>query len=205
MFGKTRMEAFSDGVFAIIITIMVLELKAPEGNDWEDLKALWPTFVSYVVSFAYVGIYWTNHHHLLQATRKVNGMVLWANLYLLFWLSLFPFVTSWAGESGFEAAPLMAYSAVALMSGAAYALVYHRILVADPTNPTLAKAVGNAAKEKISLASYTLAFLAPLAGHVGTLVCRVLLLGVAAMWLIPDRRIERVMGGATGEEPGDAH
>ena len=197
MFTKNRLEAFSDGVLAIIITIiitiMVLELKVPEGHEWGDLLHLWPKFLGYGLSFVYVGIYWNNHHHLLHATRKVNGSILWANLHLLFWLSLFPFVTAWAGESGFEAAPLMSYSAVALLAGAAYALLYHRIVRADPTNELLTTAVGNALKEKLSLVGYSIGIVAPLLGHWGTWVIGAMLLAVACMWVIPDRRIERAV------------
>lgn len=193
MMNKNRIEAFSDGVIAIIITIMVLELKVPAGHDWSDLTKLWPKFLAYVISFIYVGIYWNNHHHMFHTVRKVNGKVLWANLFLLFWLSLFPFVSAWAGESHFAPNPMSLYGFVALMAGAAYGLLVRIIITTDPSNHLLADATGNATKEKLSVIAYVLAIVAPFFGHWGVVVSGLVLSGVALMWLIPDRRIEHVL------------
>lgn len=193
MMTKNRLEAFSDGVLAIIITIMVLELRVPDGHDWAALLPQWPKFLSYLISFVYVGIYWNNHHHLMHTVKRVNGSVLWANLLLLFWLSLFPFVTAWAGESHFAAVPMTCYGVVALLAGAAYAVLVHAIIRADPSNHLLAEATGNASKEKLSIAGYVVAITAPFFGFWGVMLSGLMLLGVALMWLIPDRRIERVL------------
>lgn len=190
---KGRLEAFSDGVIAIIITIMVLELKVPEGHEWADLTKLWPKFLAYIISFIYVGIYWNNHHHMLHTVKQVNGSVLWANLHQLFWLSLFPFVSAWAGESHFASNPMTLYGIVALMCGVAYALLTHAIIRADPDNKLLAEATGNALKEKISIAAYLISIVAPFFGHGGAVLSGIVLLAVALMWVIPDRRIERVL------------
>ncbi len=188
---KDRLEAFSDGVIAIVITIMVLEMKAPHGNDLAALRSLGPVFVSYILSFIYVGIYWNNHHHMLHATKKVNGPVLWANLHLLFWLSLIPFVTGWMGENRFSAWPVALYGVVLLMSGIAYYILSRALIALHGHASHLSKALGRDVKGKASIAIYTAAV--PL-----SFVNRWLALGlyifVALMWLIPDRRIENTAG-----------
>lgn len=191
--GKNRLEAFSDGVLAIIITIMVLELKVPTeaGGGFSKLTPLIPRFLSYILSFIYVGIYWNNHHHLFQATQKVNGRILWANLHLLFWLSLFPFVTAWAGENHLDAAPIALYGGVLCMAAIAWVILLKSLLKIEDNQSILSKAVnGNRFKETISPVIYILgiilAFFQP-AVSIG-------LYAVAAiLWLIPDKRIERVM------------
>ncbi len=185
--NKTRLEAFSDGVLAIIITIMVLELKIPHGTDLAALKPLLPVFLSYVLSFIYIGIYWNNHHHLLQATRRVNGNILWANLHLLFWLSLIPFTTGWMGENHFAPLPTAIYGVVLLCAAIAYTLLQFLIIKHDGSDHVLASAVGKDRKGKISLACYLVAI--PLA-FVNQWIADVLYIVVAAIWLIPDRRIE---------------
>jgi len=188
--SKGRLEAFSDGVIAIIITIMVLELKVPHSADLSALRPLIPKISSYVLSFVFVGIYWNNHHHLLQATRHVNGRILWANLHLLFWLSLIPFVTSWIGESHFAPWPVSAYGIVMLTSGSAY-FILSRILVSHHgTDSPLATAVGRDVKGKTSLVIYLLAI--PLAFVNPWYACSLYVL-VAILWLIPDRRIEKAL------------
>ncbi len=197
------MEAFSDGVLAIIITIMVLELRVPDGHEWTDLGVLWPKFLSYALSFVYVGIYWNNHHHLLRVARTVDGAILWANLHLLFWLSLFPLVTAWAGESHFAAVPMMSYSGVALMAGTAYVLLYHRLVRADRGNTLLTEAIGNATKEKLSLVAYLVGLIAPLFGSWGVWVTGVVMIGVALLWVVPDRRIERAVRAAAASTDDD--
>jgi uncharacterized membrane protein len=185
--GKTRLEAFSDGVIAIIITIMVLELKVPHGADFRVLLPLWPVFISYVLSFIYVGIYWNNHHHMLHAVKEVSGGVLWANLHLLFWLSLIPFVTAWMGENHFETGPTVAYGFVLFMCAVAYWLLVRVLVRNHDKNTTLAEAIGDDRKGKISIVLYLVgAGLAWFAAWLGFLVYA----GVAVMWLIPDRRIE---------------
>lgn len=188
---KGRLEAFSDGVLAIIITIMVLEMKVPHGSDFAALAPIWPVFLSYALSFLYVGIYWNNHHHLLQAAKHVSGAVLWANLHLLFWLSLLPFVTGWVGENHFPQAAVLLYGAVLFAAGAAYAILVRTLLRAHPTDHVLAKAIGNDFKGRISLVIYLLGlgatFLRPWLGMVFYTI-------VAAIWLVPDRRIERHLG-----------
>jgi uncharacterized membrane protein len=190
---KNRLEAFSDGVLAIIITIMVLELHTPGGHEWSSLLKVWPTLLSYLLSFIYVGIYWNNHHHLFQTVHKVNGTVLWANLHLLFWLSLFPFVNNWAGESRFAAVPMTCYAGVALMCAVAFTLLSTVITRADPSNHLLAEAFGANLKGNLSLVFYVLAFALPFLGYIGVLLSGLLLIAVALMWVIPDRRIERVL------------
>ncbi len=185
--NKTRLEAFSDGVLAIIITIMVLELKIPHGTDWAALKPLLPVFLSYVLSFIYVGIYWNNHHHLLQATRRINGKILWANLHLLFWLSLIPFATGWVGENHFATLPTALYGAILLGAAIAYTLLQHLIIRHHGADHVLASAVGRDWKGKITLAFYVAAI--PLA-FVNQWIADVLYVVVAAIWLIPDKRIE---------------
>jgi uncharacterized membrane protein len=187
---KNRLEAFSDGVLAIIITIMVLELKVPHGSDWAALKPLLPVFLSYVLSFIYVGIYWNNHHHLLKACRRVNGGILWANLHLLFWLSLFPFVTGWMGENHFTPLPSALYGAVLLLAAIAYYILQTLIVTEQGHDSKLAQAIGRDWKGKLSPVLYAAAigasFIKPwLAGGIYVLV--------ALMWLVPDSRIERVV------------
>lgn len=187
---KNRLEAFSDGVIAIIITIMVLEMKVPHGSDWMALKPLLPVFLSYVLSFIYVGIYWNNHHHLLKACRKVNGGILWANLHLLFWLSLFPFVTGWMGENHFTALPTALYGAVLLLAALAYLILQNCILAEQGHDSKLAASIGKDWKGKLSPVLYGLglatSFFQPwIAGGIYVFV--------ALMWLVPDRRIERVV------------
>jgi uncharacterized membrane protein len=188
--GTQRLEAFSDGVIAIIITIMVLELKVPHGTDLSALTELLPVFLSYVLSFIYVGIYWNNHHHLLHATEHVNGKVLWANLHLLFWLSLLPFVTGWMGENHFGPLPTALYGAVLLMSALAYVLLTRAIIRCGGKNPILAAAVGGDFAGKTSIGLYAAAI--PLA-FINQWISDVLYVTVAALWFIPDRRIEKVI------------
>jgi len=188
--GKGRLEAFSDGVIAVIITIMVLEMKAPHGIGFDALRPLIPTFLSYLLSFIFIGIYWNNHHHLLQATRHINGTILWANLHLLFWLSLIPFVTSWMGENHFAALPVALYGTVMLFTGVAY-FILTRILVAHHGKSSeLAAALGRDFKGKVSLAIYAAAI--PLSFADWRIACA-LYIGVALIWLVPDRRIEKML------------
>jgi uncharacterized membrane protein len=188
--GKGRIEAFSDGVIAIIITIMVLELKVPHGIDLASLRPLWPVFLSYVLSYVYLGIYWNNHHHLLHATERISGTVLWANLHLLFWLSLVPFVTAWMGENHFAAAPTALYGAVMLAAAIAYWILLRTILAAQGRHTLLATAVGRDMKGKLSPLLYLIAI--PLA-FVRAWIAGALYVTVALIWLIPDPRIERRM------------
>jgi uncharacterized membrane protein len=185
--SKSRMEAFSDGVIAILITIMVLELRAPHATDWSALAPLAPVFVAYVLSFVYLGIYWNNHHHMLHAARKVTGRVLWANLHLLFWLSLLPFATAWMGENHFAALPTALYGAVLLCAAIAYWLLQNSIIAAEGPESTLARAVGTDWKGKASILLYAAAI--PLA-FVREWLADVVYTGVALLWLVPDRRIE---------------
>jgi uncharacterized membrane protein len=188
--SRGRLEAFSDGVLAIIITIMVLELKAPPKPDLVALLPLIPVFLSYVLSFVFVGIYWNNHHHLLQAVRHVNGPILWANLHLLFWLSLTPFVTSWMGESTFAPWPVAAYGVVLLLAGCAYFILTRVLIAHHGKESALATAVGRDLKGKVSLVIYALAI--PLSFADPRFACALYTL-VAVMWLVPDRRIERAL------------
>ncbi len=188
--GKGRLEAFSDGVLAIVITIMVLELKVPHGTEAAALAPLLPVFLSYVLSFVYIGIYWNNHHHMLHATRHVTGGVLWANLHLLFWLSLVPFVSGWMGENHLAPLPTALYGVVLLMAALAYTLLSRTIVAGHGRDSLLARAIGSDRKGNISLACYVAAipsaFVQPwIAAGLYTLV--------AAIWLVPDRRIERVL------------
>jgi uncharacterized membrane protein len=192
--GKNRLEAFSDGVLAIIITIMVLEMKVPHGEDLMALQPLLPVFLSYVLSFVYVGIYWNNHHHMLHATKRVSGGVLWANLHLLFWLSLFPFITGWMGENHFAPVPTALYGFVLLMAGTAYTILARAIIATEGKNSLLAKAIGKDHKGNLSLLLYAMAI--PLA-FVSQWIAQALYVAVALIWLVPDARIERVM--AAGE------
>jgi uncharacterized membrane protein len=184
----TRLEAFSDGVLAIIITIMVLELKKPEAVDLAALKPLLPHFVCYLLSFIYVGIYWNNHHHLFQAAQQVSGGVLWANLNLLFWLSLFPFTTDWMGENGFAATPTAVYGVVLIMAAIAYYILERTIIAKEGRDSLLAQAVGKEWKGKLSLLLYLAAI--PLA-FLNSWIAAGLYVFAALLWLIPDPRIER--------------
>jgi uncharacterized membrane protein len=187
--NKNRLEAFSDGVIAIIITIMVLEIKVPHGEQFADLLPLWPIVLSYILSFVNVGIYWNNHHHLLHATRHVNGGILWANLNLLFWLSLMPFATAWVGENHFAATPMALYAADLCMCAVSYIILQARIIKAQGMDSLLSQAVGQDLKGKISLCCYVLAI--PLALSGLPTLAGLLILAVACIWLIPDRRIEK--------------
>ncbi|RQO61130.1 hypothetical protein DBR47_07785 [Paucibacter sp. KBW04] len=193
--GKGRLEAFSDGVIAIIITIMVLEIKVPHGEDFAALQPLLPVFLSYVLSFIYVGIYWNNHHHLLHAAKNVSGGALWANLHLLFWLSLIPFVTGWMGENHWQPLPVALYGFVLLMAGLAYYMLVRVLLRIHSADSALAKALGKDVKGRLSLVFYALA-IALAYVHVGLAIG--LYACVAAMWLIPDRRIERHLQESQG-------
>jgi uncharacterized membrane protein len=188
--SKGRLEAFSDGVIAIIITIMVLELKVPHGGDFEALNPLVPVLLSYVLSFVYVGIYWNNHHHLLHAAGKVSGGALWANLHLLFWLSLIPFVTAWMDENHFATAPVAVYGAVLLMSGVAYYVLAQCLVAVGGPDSTLGLAVGRDRKGLASIACYVAAIALSFADPRAALGIYVL---VAALWFIPDRRIEALI------------
>lgn len=185
--NTTRLEAFSDGVIAIIITIMVLEFKVPHGEQLADLLPLWPVFLSYVLSFVNVGIYWNNHHHLMHAVRKVDGAVLWANLNLLFWLSLMPFATAWMGENHFAAMPVAVYCLDLCLCATAYIVLQQRVIRLEGTQSILHQAVGKDLKGKVSLACHVLALVLALAGL--PWVAGGLLVAVAGVWLIPDRRI----------------
>lgn len=187
---KGRLEAFSDGVIAIVITIMVLELKVPHSASADALLPLLPVFLSYVLSFVYVGIYWNNHHHMLQATTKVSGAVLWANLHFLFWLSLFPFTTAWMGENHFEPLPTALYGVDLLMAAIAYGILQHTIIRVEGANSVLRRAVGRDWKGKVSPLLYLLAIVAALWLSWLSLAMYVL---VAILWLIPDRRIETAL------------
>ncbi|RZJ17215.1 MAG: DUF1211 domain-containing protein [Acinetobacter sp.] len=187
---KGRIEAFSDGVLAIIITIMVLELKVPHGDSIKDLMPLLFVFLSYVLSFIYVGIYWNNHHHMFMVVNKVNGAVLWANLHLLFWLSMIPFATAWMGENHFTPAPTALYGFVLLMNAIAYTILSMILVKHHGENSLLSRAVGSDFKGKISLACYIIAI--PCA-FIHTWISGALFVLVAFLWLIPDKRIERVI------------
>jgi uncharacterized membrane protein len=187
---KNRLEAFSDGVIAIIITIMVLEMRAPHGTDVAALQPLLPVFVSYVLSFVYVGIYWNNHHHLLHATKQINGPIMWANLHLLFWQSLVPFVTHWMGENHFAALPTALYGFVLLMSALAYFILESAIVARQGRDSLLAGALGRDRKAKLSVFIYGVAIGL---SFLNQWVAGLLYALVAAMWFIPDRRIERAL------------
>jgi uncharacterized membrane protein len=187
---KGRLEAFSDGVIAIIITIMVLELKVPHGDGFAALRPLIPVFLSYVLSFLYIGIYWNNHHHLLQAAHRVNGRVLWANLHLLFWLSLFPFATGWVGENHFAALPVALYGLVLLCAAIAYFILTRTLISLHGQDSVLAIAMAEDFKDRVSLVSYGIAIL--LAFVNPWIACGIYIL-MAVLWLIPDRRIERIL------------
>ena len=197
--SKGRLEAFSDGVLAIIITIMVLELKPPHKPHLDELGELWPKFVSYLLSFVMVGIYWNNHHHMLQAARRVNGAILWANMHLLFWLSLIPFVTAWMGETDFAHLPVAAYGVVLLLAGVAYYILAHLLMAHHGKESTIARAFGHDRKGQASVLIYAVAI--PFA-FVVPWVSGLLYVLVAVIWLIPDRRIEATLSeGAHAGEP----
>lgn len=193
--GKGRLEAFSDGVIAIIITIMVLELKTPEGHDIKDLIKVWPVFVNYAISFVYIGIYWNNHHHMMQIVKSINGAVLWANLHLLFWLSIIPFVTAWMGEGHFSYAwPIACYGFVLLMNGVAYTILMLTLINHEGKNSPLAIAMGDDWKGKASIIAYIIAIAL---ACVNSYISFGLYILVAGMWFIPDKRIERKIADAT--------
>jgi uncharacterized membrane protein len=195
--GKTRLEAFSDGVIAIIITIMVLEMKVPHGEDLQTLKPLLPVFLSYVLSFVYIGIYWNNHHHMLHACTRVTGGVLWANLHLLFWLSLFPFASGWMGENHLAPLPSALYGGVLLAAAIAYWILQQTIIAAQGPASTLQAAIGSDWKGKLS----PLIYLGAIAStFVVSWVAQVLYVGAALVWLVPDRRIEKTLLHAGGTE-----
>lgn len=193
--GKSRLEAFSDGVIAIIITIMVLELKVPHGSSLASLRPLLPVFLSYVLSFVYVGIYWNNHHHMLHASSRVSGGVLWANLHLLFWLSLFPFATGWMGENHFSAWPSALYGVVLLMAACAYWLLQQTIIAVEGPDSLLKAALGRDWKGRLSPLLYLLAIASTFWLPWIALLIYVV---VALLWLVPDRRIERALRNRTG-------
>jgi uncharacterized membrane protein len=186
--GKGRLEAFSDGVLAIIITIMVLEMKVPHGVSWRSLQPLFPVFVSYVLSFVYIGIYWNNHHHMMHAVKQVNGNTLWANMHLLFWLSLVPFVTGWMGENNFATLPVALYGVVLLMAAIAYYILAHALMKLEGKDSTIARAFEKDRKGIISQIIYAagigLSFIHPWLGFASYAL-------VAALWFIPDKRIEK--------------
>jgi len=188
--GKNRLEAFSDGVIAIIITIMVLELSVPQGENLEALTPLIPVFLSYVLSFLYLGIYWSNHHHMLHTLETITGPLLWANLHLLFWLSLIPFATGWMGESHFAPTPTALYGVVLLMNAIAYTILQSAIIASQGRDSLLKRAVGNTWKEKVSTALYVTAIPA---AFLSPWISQAVFVFVALIWLVPDRRIERVL------------
>jgi uncharacterized membrane protein len=188
--GKGRLEAFSDGVIAIIITIMVLELHVPHGDGWAELKPLCAKLASYVMSFVFVGIYWNNHHHLMHAARHVNGRVLWANLHLLFWLSLIPFVTAWMGENEFGGVTTAAYGIVILLAAVAFTILARELIRSHGHESLLSRAFGSDAKGWTSLAIYAVGVGLSFVNHWLALACYV---AVSAIWLVPDRRIERLV------------
>jgi uncharacterized membrane protein len=194
--SKGRLEAFSDGVIAILITIMVLELHAPEGTDWSALKELAPIFLSYILSFIFLGIYWNNHHHLWQVAKQVNGAVLWANLHLLFWLSLIPFVTAWMGEHGSAQLPVALYGVVLWMSGLAYYILTRTMIALHGRDSLIESALRNQIKETLSLVFYALAIGLSFINTTFSIALYVL---VAFIWLIPDRRVEKVIASPSRE------
>lgn len=187
---KGRMEAFSDGVIAVIITIMVLEMKSPHGVSLAALRPVIPVFLSYVLSFVYIGIYWNNHHHLLHATQRVNGSTLWANLHLLFWLSLVPFATAWMGENHFSPWPVALYGIILLMAGTAYIILTKALIALHGKSSTLATSIGKDVKGKISFIIYVAAIPLAFAQIWAACACYIL---VALIWLVPDRRIEKAL------------
>jgi uncharacterized membrane protein len=185
--NKTRLEAFSDGVIAILITIMVLELKIPHGTDLDALRPVLPVFLTYVMSFVFVGIYWNNHHHMLHLATTINGKILWANLHLLFWLSLVPFATGWMGENCFAALPTACYGAVLLLAGVAYVILQNAIIATQGPRSRLAAAVGRDLKGKLSTVLYLIAIPSAFASR---WIAEGIYVAVALMWLVPDPRIE---------------
>ncbi|MBV9577279.1 MAG: DUF1211 domain-containing protein [Chloroflexi bacterium] len=200
--SKTRLEAFSDGVIAILITIMVLDLRSPAGTDLSTLWAVLPSIATYLLSFVFLGIYWNNHHHLLHATQRINGAVLWANLHLLFWLSLVPFTTRWMSETDFATLPTALYGCVLLLSAVGFTILVRVILACQPPDSVLVQAIGSDRKGNISLVLYALAIPLTL---VNELISIGLFVVVALMWLVPDRRIEaRIMSVRRGERGGAA-
>jgi uncharacterized membrane protein len=188
--NRTRLEAFSDGVLAIIITIMVLEIKVPNGNDFSVLQPLISVVISYVLSFIYIGIYWNNHHHMMHTVKRVTGGILWANLHLLFWLSLVPFVTGWIGENHFDPIPMAMYGIVLLMAAIAYFILQTAIIRAQGENSLLARAVGNDVKGKMSPIIYLMAIAS---NFISQWISGALYILVALIWLIPDKRIEIIL------------
>jgi len=188
--AKNRLEGFSDGVLAVIITIMVLELKVPHGADLDALRPLLPVFLSYVLSFVFIGIYWSNHHHLMHAAARVSGAVLWANLHILFWLALVPFTTAWMGENGFAALPVAIYGAVQLMAGFAFFVLTRSLIAANGRESTVSQALGRDLKGRVSLFLYAIGVLL---AFVSTPAALGLYVAVALMWLVPDRRFERAL------------
>jgi uncharacterized membrane protein len=187
--GKGRLEAFSDGVLAVIITIMVLEMKVPQGADLAALYTVLPLFLVYVLSFIYIGIYWNNHHHMLHAVERIDGRSMWANLHLLFWLSLVPFVTGWMGENHFAAVPTALYGVLLLMAAISYTLLQNALVAANGRQTVLAHAVGSDFKGKISIVFYVAGILL---AFVNQAISDVLYAGVALIWFVPDRRIEKI-------------
>jgi uncharacterized membrane protein len=184
---KARLEAFSDGVIAILITILVLELHVPHGTTWSALGPVVPVFLTYVLSFVFLGIYWNNHHHMLHAADRINGTVLWANLHLLFWLSLIPFVTGWMGQNHFASIPTAAYGIVLMCAGIAYYMLAHALMAEQGPDSRLAVAFGHDWKGKLSVVAYALGIAM---AFVNQWISDAIYVGVAAMWLVPDRRIE---------------
>ena len=197
---KNRLEAFSDGVMAVIITIMVLELKVPHGEDLGALLALWPIVLSYVLSFIYVGIYWNNHHHMLQATRRVNGAILWWNLHLLFWLSLLPFSTGWMGENHFARWPTVLYGVNLLACALAWTVLQTGLVRHHGPDSLLARAIGKGFKSKASPALYLLGIASAWVGYPS--IGLVFFAGTAGLWLIPDRRVERLVEARDASDQG---
>jgi uncharacterized membrane protein len=191
--NKSRLEAFSDGVIAILITIMVLELRIPEGADWEAVRPIVPVFITYVLSFVFLGIYWSNHHHLIYTADRITGGILWANLHLLFWLSLTPFATGWMGRNNFAPLPTAVYGVVLLLSAVAYTILVRTIIAAQGPHSRLKEAIGSDVKGYASLAMYAVAI--PLA-FVNRWFAYALYVAVVLMWLVPDRRIESRIGNA---------
>ena len=191
--NKNRLEAFSDGVLAIIITIMVLEIKVPEGAEFSSLQKLFPIFISYVFSFIYIGIYWNNHHHMLQSTARVNGKILWANLHMLFWLSLIPFATGWMGENHFAKTTMTVYGIILLMAGASYTILQNTIIASQGKNSLLKKAVGKDFKGKASVVFYLIAIIF---SFYNEWIPGAIYILVALMWLVPDSRIEKVIANS---------
>jgi len=195
--GKGRLEAFSDGVIAIIITIMVLELKVPHGDTLASLKPLVPVFISYVLSFVFVAIYWNNHHHMMHAAREVNGKVLWANIHLLFWLSIIPFVTGWMGENHFATGPVALYGMVLIMNGVAYTILAVSLARLHGPGSAIAKAIGRDRKGKLSIVIYIVGVAVSFINNWAGFAIYVL---VASIWFVPDKRIEKVMANEKEHE-----